>query len=120
MERNRWLGADLRHLAALAAVRRNGSFRGAAYELGYVPSAVSQQIARLEQAVGMRLLERRSGRIGVTLTEAGELLVEHAEAIVARLRAAQSDLERIAGDGEPVLRVGIYESVAARVLPRLL
>jgi DNA-binding transcriptional LysR family regulator len=121
MERNAWLGVEVRHLAALAAVWRTGSFRGAAEDLGYVQSAVSQQIARLERVVGARLVERTRGHASVALTPAGEVLLEHAEGILARLRTAQADLGRLAGgEREAVLRVGVHESVAARVLPEVL
>ncbi|HMJ03083.1 MAG TPA: LysR family transcriptional regulator, partial [Conexibacter sp.] len=90
-----WLGIELRYLAALAAVARECSFRGAADSLGYVPSAVSQQIARLEHVVGTRLVERESGIAGVTVTEAGELLLTHFEEVMHRLDAAQADIEAI-------------------------
>jgi molybdate transport repressor ModE-like protein len=120
MDRNEWLGVELRHLAALAAVQRTGSFRGAADELGYVQSAVSQQIARLEDVVNMRLIERARGRGTVALTAAGETLLEHADAIVAHLSAARHDVERSLDGHATVMRVGVCESVATRVLPRML
>ena len=85
MEPDRWLGVELRHLAALEAVARERSFGRAAESLGYTQSAVSQQIATLERAVGERLVERPGGPRPVALTEAGELLLGHAGAIVARL-----------------------------------
>src|ERR671930_2454082 len=87
MEPDRWLGIELRHLTALEAVGREGSFGRAAKSLGYTQSAVSQQIAALERIVGSRLIERPGGPRRVSLTEAGELLLRHAEAIVARLAA---------------------------------
>jgi DNA-binding transcriptional LysR family regulator len=118
MERNGWLGVEVRHLAALASVCRNGSFRGAADELGYVQSAVSQQIARLESVVGTRLVERTRGHASVALTPAGQVLLEHAEEILGRLGAAQSELDRLAGrETELLLRLGVVDGVAARVLP---
>jgi molybdate transport repressor ModE-like protein len=120
MDRNEWLGVELRHLAALAAVQRTGSFRGAADELGYVQSAVSQQIARLEDVVNMRLIERARGRGTVALTPAGETLLEHADAIVAHLSAARQDVERSLDGQATVMRVAVCESVATRVLPRML
>src|SRR5919202_5290404 len=111
MEPDRWLGIELRHLLALEAVARTGSFGKAATDLGYTQSAVSQQIATLERIVGQRLIERPGGPRPVSLTEAGRLLLRHADGIAARLQAAQADLAAIgAGDAGP-LRVGTYQSV---------
>src|SRR5213076_1888072 len=119
MEPDRWLGIELRHFLALEAVAREGSFGKAATSLGYTQSAVSQQIAMLERIVGQRLLERPGGPRPVSLTESGELLLRHADAISARLQAAQADLAALdAGDAGP-LRIGTYQSVGARVLPEL-
>src|SRR5438093_8829673 len=120
MEPDRWLGLELRHLIALKAIAEQGTFGRAATSLGYTQSAVSQQIAMLERIVGQRLLDRPGGPKPVSLTEAGELLLRHADAIAARLQAAQADLAALdAGDAGP-LRIGTYQSVGARVLPALL
>src|ERR1041385_4097963 len=90
METDRLFGVELRHLLALQAIAEHGSFRGAATALGYTQSAISQQVAALERAVGEKLIERPGGPRPVSLTEAGELLLRHAEAIVARMKAAQA------------------------------
>jgi DNA-binding transcriptional LysR family regulator len=120
MEPDRWLGIELRHLLALEAVAREGSFGKAATSLGYTQSAVSQQIAMLERIVGQRLVERPGGPRPVSLTEAGRLLLTHAEAIAARLAAAQADLSAF-GNGEAgTLRVGVFQSVGQRILPELM
>jgi DNA-binding transcriptional LysR family regulator len=120
MEPDRWLGIELRHLLALEAVAREGSFGKAATSLGYTQSAVSQQIAMLERIVGQRLVERPGGPRPVSLTEAGRLLLTHAEAIAARLAAAQADLTAL-GDGEAgMLRVGVFQSVGQRILPEVM
>src|SRR5688500_2704977 len=117
---DRWLGVELRHFAALEAVAREGSFGRAAASLGYTQSAISQQIQTLERLVGERLLERPGGPRAVSLTEAGELLLRHAEAIVARLHAAQADMAALAQGHGGRLRVGTFQSVGARVLPAVL
>lgn len=110
----------MRHLAALQAVADEGSFGRAATRLGYTQSAISQQIAALERIVGQQLVDRPGGPRPVQLTEAGRMLLAHARAVNARLRAAQADLDALgAGDAGP-LRVGTYQSVGARVLPTLL
>jgi DNA-binding transcriptional LysR family regulator len=119
MNANGWLGVDLRHLAALEAVARTGSFGRAARELGYTQSAVSQQIAQLERIVGQRLFDRPGGPRPVEPTEAGLLLLRHADAIVAQLDAARADMAALAEGEAGTLRVGIYQSVGARLLPAL-
>ena len=114
-----WLGLELRHLIALKAIAEEGTFGRAAASLGYTQSAISQQIAMLERIVGQKLIDRPGGPKQVSLTEAGELLLRHADAIAARLQAAQADLAALdAGDAGP-LRIGTYQSVGARVLPGL-
>src|SRR6266700_3470847 len=95
MEPNSWLGVEVRHFAALQALAHEGSFGRAAQRLGYTQSAVSQQIATLERIVGEQLVERPGGPRAVSLTEAGSLLLRHAEAIVARMQAAQADLRAL-------------------------
>jgi molybdate transport repressor ModE-like protein len=120
MEPDRWLGVELRHFLALEAVARTGSFAKAAASLGYTQSAVSQQIAALERMVGQRLVERPGGPKPVSLTEAGRLLLTHADAIAARVAAAQADLDAL-GKGEAgTLQVGVFQSVGQRILPELM
>jgi DNA-binding transcriptional LysR family regulator len=117
---NGWLGVEIRHLVALSAVAREGSFRGAADELGYVQSAVSQQISQLERLIGCRLLERSRGMRGCSPTRAGEVLLSHVDEIVARYRAAQADMAAMEQDKDAPLRVGILGSVATRLLPEVI
>jgi len=114
---DQWLGVEVRHFAALDAVAREGSFGRAADRLGYTQSAVSQQIATLEKIVGETLVERPGGPRAVSLTEAGKLLLRHAEAIVARLDAARADISAFRAGETGTLRVGTYQSIGARVLP---
>ena len=120
MEADRWHGVELRHLTALRAIAEEGSFGRAAAQLGYTQSAISQQIATLERAVGERLLERPGGPKPVSLTEAGTILLRHAEAIVARLDAARADLEALAAGEAGALRVGTYQSIGQRILPAVI
>lgn len=116
---NSWLGVEVRHLAALEAVAREGSFGRAAEDLGYTQSAISQQIQTLERIVGERLLERPGGPRAVSLTEAGTLLLRHAEAIVARLHAAQADMVALVQGQAGGLRIGTFQSVGAKIIPDL-
>jgi molybdate transport repressor ModE-like protein len=120
MESDSWLGVELRHFLALEAVAREGSFGRAAASLGYTQSAVSQQIATLERIVGHRLVERPGGPKPVSLTEAGKLLLTHADAIAARVAAAQADLTALAEGQAGTLRVGVFQSVGQRILPEVM
>src|SRR2546429_9570437 len=85
---------DVKRLRVLREVAARGSFSGAAESLSYTQSAISQQIAALEREAGTILVER-SAR-GVRLTEAGTAPLRHAEAIPARLDAAEPQLQAIA------------------------
>jgi molybdate transport repressor ModE-like protein len=117
---NVWSQIELRHLAALHAVAHSGAFGRAAEQLGYTQSSVSQQIAALEELVGQRLVERARGSSVVELTEAGTLLLRHAEAILARLHTAEADFAAYAAGTAGELRVGVFQSVGTRILPELL
>src|SRR5947199_5609423 len=120
MRSDSWLGVELRHFLALEAVAREGSFGRAANALGYTQSAVSQQVATLERIVGHRLVDRPGGPKPVSLTDAGRLLLTHADAITARVAAAQADLTALTEGQAGSLRVGVYQSVGQRILPELM
>jgi DNA-binding transcriptional LysR family regulator len=115
-----WTGVEVRHLAALTAVEKERSFRGAAERLGYVQSSVSQQISRLERLVGTRLVERSRGQAQVELTAAGELLLKHADRVLTQLQAAKTDLRAASVRTGDTLRVGAFESPAVRIMPGVL
>jgi DNA-binding transcriptional LysR family regulator len=119
-DHSQWLGIELRHLAALQALASEGTFGRAAHLLGYTQSAISQQIATLERVVGMRLVERPGGPRPVTLTEAGRLLLRHADSIMSRLQAAHADMTALGNGESGALRIGTFQSVGAKVLPRIL
>lgn len=86
---------DLSALAGLRAVAAHGSVVAAAEASGFTPSAVSQQVKRLERRLGVPLLER-VGR-GVMLTSHGERLVAAGERVLADLEALEAGLQRDAG-----------------------
>lgn len=81
---------DVRRMQVLRAVVTSGSVTAAAANLGYTPSAVSQQVAALEKQAGTALLER-VGR-GVQPTAAGRLLTEHAGVISRNIAEAETAL----------------------------
>lgn len=115
-----WPKVELRHLVVLQAIAEERTFWGAADRLDCTPSAVSERLASLERIVGERLVERSRGRRRVELTEAGSLLVRHAADVIARLSSAHADLAALRAGATGTLRVGVYQSVAARIVPALL
>jgi DNA-binding transcriptional LysR family regulator len=115
-----WAGLEMRHLLALVAVVETGTFSAAAEQLGYTQSAVSQQVATLERIVGTPLFERPGGPRPVRLTAAGEILLTHARAVLARVNSAATDLRALASGEQGELRVGTLPSVGTKILPRLL
>src|SRR5262245_32338126 len=116
----RWLGIEFRHLAALEAIAHEGSFNRAARRLGYTPSAISQQIAALERAIGQRLVNRPGGSSPVGLTPAGELLLHHAETIAARLAAAAADLSALERGDVGLIRIGTVQTLCGGLVPSTL
>jgi DNA-binding transcriptional LysR family regulator len=81
---------------------------------------VSQQLAALERIVGQRLIERSPGRAEARLTEAGERLLGHVDAVGARLAAARQDLADYARGEAGTVRVGSFQTASARILPMIL
>lgn len=106
---------DMRRLEVLTAVLRHGSFSAAAAELHVSQPAVSHSLATLERQLGQTLVLR--GRGGVTATAAGDLLAEHAQAVLDRLAVASDQLRHLHDDAENVVRVGAFSSALATVVP---
>jgi DNA-binding transcriptional LysR family regulator len=106
---------DVRRLRVLREVAAHGSFSAAAEVLAFTQPAVSRQIATLELEAGTRLVDR-SAR-GVRLTQAGELLVGHADAILDRLDAAESQLEALSQLRGGRLRIGAPATANATLIP---
>ena len=106
---------NVARLKVLDEVARRGSISAAASALDYTQSAISQQIATLEQETGMTLLQRHPR--GVSLTAAGQTLVGHAEGILARLEAAESALSAIAGLRSGRLRMASFPTAGATLMP---
>lgn len=106
---------DLKRLRVFREVCRRGSFSEAAFELNYSQPAVSHHIARLELEVGAKLLERPSrGKVFVTPT--GEVLLRHAEDLLARLASAEDELGALVVGREPVVRLGAFATASATIV----
>src|SRR3954447_6673736 len=106
---------DVRRMRVLREVAIRGSFSAAAESLSFTQSAVSQQIAALEREAGAILVERNAR--GVRLTEAGQTVVRHAEAILCRLSEAEAELEDLAGLRGGRVRLAAFESTASTIMP---
>jgi DNA-binding transcriptional LysR family regulator len=109
---------DLDRLRALHTISMHGSVSAAADVLHVTTSAVSQQVAKLERETGQKMLER-NGR-GVRLTDAAELLVEHAERILSLVETAQADLEAHRGAVVGQLAVAAFPTAARGLAPAAL
>jgi DNA-binding transcriptional LysR family regulator len=105
---------DPHRLAVLREVARAGSFAGAAAVLRHTPSAVSQQIAALERGAGAVLVQRSTR--GVTLTEAGQVLLAAADAIHAELQLAGQQLRALQADEPQALTVVTFPSAGEPLL----
>jgi DNA-binding transcriptional LysR family regulator len=106
---------NLNRLRILVEVASAGSFSAAADSLSYTQSAVSQQIAALEAETGVTLIERLPR--GVRLTPAGEVLLEYADGIIARLHAAEAEMAAIAGLRGGQLRMASFPTAGATLMP---
>ena len=106
---------DVRRMQVLRAVVVSGSVTAAATNLGYTPSAVSQQVAALERQVGVALLER-VGR-GVRPTEAGRLLTEYAAVIGRHVAEAETALADLRAGRTGRLGIRSFATAGAALVP---
>jgi DNA-binding transcriptional LysR family regulator len=106
---------DSRRLRVLVEVARHGSFSAAAESLGYTQPAISRQVATLEAEVGTTLIRRVPK--GAVLTDAGRLLVERGESILARLDDVETELRALAGLEGGRLRMATFASAASSIVP---
>src|SRR4051794_22131806 len=97
---------DVVKLASLRAVVVHGSFSAAGHALQLTQPAVSRQIALLERQAGTQLIRRTPQ--GAIATEAGRLLVEHAEAVLSRLALAEAQIAELAGLRRGHIRLGSF------------
>jgi DNA-binding transcriptional LysR family regulator len=107
---------DVKRLRVLHEVARQGSFSAAAEALSYTQSAISQQIAVLERETGTTLVDR--GARGIRMTDAGEALVRHADAILTRITDAEAELEAIAGLRGGRVRLASFATAGSTFVPQ--
>src|SRR3954454_21749535 len=105
---------DVKRLQVLLSVVELGSVTAAADALVYTPSAVSQQLRRLEREVGQPLLRRHAR--GMSPTDAGLVLAAHARTVLRQVSAARDDLAEIAGLRHSRPGLGTFPCVCSRFL----
>ncbi|MFC8227239.1 LysR family transcriptional regulator [Streptomyces sp. NPDC057287] len=105
---------DVQRLRVLRAVAEHGSFSGAAAALRLTPSAVSQHMAAMERSLGAQVVTRSTR--GVTLTQAGRIMVGAAESVAAELAQARREVERLS-TGRVQLTVATFTSGGRHLLP---
>jgi DNA-binding transcriptional LysR family regulator len=104
-----------KRLAVFRELAERGSFTAAAEALSYTQSAISQQISTLERETGAILIERDRKR--ARLTEAGEILLAHADAILGRIEHAERDLSAYLQARSGRVRLAAFESAGAALVP---
>ncbi|MFF3063594.1 LysR family transcriptional regulator [Oerskovia sp. NPDC057915] len=108
------MATDPRRLGFLLAVHRSGGVLAAADLLHVTPSAVSQQIARLEAEEKVQVLDR--GPRGVTLTPAGRILAEAAERIESEMVEARKAIVAMSEEMTGTVSVGSFQTAIRAVV----
>jgi len=108
---------NLRFVQTLREVGERGSFSAAAAALHFTQPAVSRQVAQLERDIRMPLVVR--SRQGVSLTAAGRLVVEHAEAIRGQLLQLETSLTELSGGARLAVGIGGFPSAFVGMIPEL-
>ena len=108
----------LRDLRVFSAVVQRGSMAKAAKQLGISQPAVSETIADLEHALGVRLLDRSSQGINATIY--GEVLLKRSLAAFDELKQGIRDIEFLSDPTQGELRIGCTEAISATILPQII
>jgi DNA-binding transcriptional LysR family regulator len=106
---------SVQRLVIFREVVGRGSFSAAANALSYSQSAVSQSVATLEAELGVTLIKRDRRR--TRATAAGAALLDHTEAVLARLEAAEAEVAEIAGLRSGRMRIASFPSAGATLMP---
>jgi len=109
---------DVRRLRLLHELKVRGTLAAVAASLNQSPSSVSQQLAQLEQEVGVELL-RKVGR-GVQLTLQADILIGHTAIVLERLERAEADLAASLTTVTGTVRIAVFQSAALALVPQFL
>ncbi|MBM9463719.1 LysR family transcriptional regulator [Aeromicrobium sp. YIM 150415] len=108
---------ELKHLRLLRSAVAHGTISGAARELGYSQPALTQQIQALERYLGTPVLVR--SRRGIVPTDAGRILLRHAELVLQSIALAESEIEAVAGLRSGRIRIACFPSAAGALMPQM-
>ncbi len=109
---------ELHQLACFIAVLEEGGFKRATARLGITQPALSYQVKRLEEELGVQVFRRGPG--GITPTEAGRVLLEHAHQVIATVREAHQAVRELSGGVTGEIRIGAIKCVGTYFLPFVL
>ena len=105
---------DLNDMLVFSLVVESGSFTAAAVKLGIPTSSVSRKVSRLEQRLGVRLLERTTRKHH--LSEVGQVFYQHCQRINEELDYAESSIQQLLGTPQGKLRVGTSVSIGQQLV----
>ncbi len=109
---------ELHQLECFIAVLEQGGFKRATARLGITQAAVSYQIKRLEEELGVQVFHR--GKDGITPTDAGRALLDHAHQVIAAVREAHRAVRELGGGATGEIRIGTIKCIGTYFLPRVL
>jgi DNA-binding transcriptional LysR family regulator len=109
---------ELRQLQCFIAVVEEGGFKRATARLGITQPALSYQIRRLEEELGVMVFHRGPG--GISPTEAGRTLLQHAHQVIAAVTEAHQAVRELSGGVTGELRIGTIKCVGIYFLPQVL
>jgi DNA-binding transcriptional LysR family regulator len=105
----------LHQLRIFMAVAQSTTLTRASKQLGLAQPSLSQQLAKLEESVGTRLFDRSHNRM--VLTDAGQVLMRHAQAVLKEIEEAEANLARFGTGKRSIIRIAGLNSVIKAVLP---
>jgi DNA-binding transcriptional LysR family regulator len=105
----------LHQLRIFLAVAQSATLTRASKQLGLAQPSLSQQLARLEESVGTKLFAR--GRHRMELTDAGRVLLRHAQSILKEINEAKASLREFAAGKRAIIRIAGLNSVVKALLP---
>jgi DNA-binding transcriptional LysR family regulator len=108
----------LHQLRIFLAVAQSATLTRASKQLDLAQPSLSQQLARLEESVGARLFDRARNRM--ELTDAGRVLLRHAQSIVREVTEAEAGLREFAAGKRSIIRIAGLNSVIKALLPEAL